>query len=264
MGRAGAPRGLTPVHHGPVGPATVDPSETNLTRAGVSRLRLLRALREATTDAGAGTGLGVQELAERTGLHVNTVRAHLDRLVADGAVQRHSQPRAVPGRPRLAFTATPRPDAQADSRSYRLLAEMLTGMVTSTVPDARQASVDAGRAWGRYLVERPAPDRSTDEAQAVQALLSTLGEVGFSPELSEHDATRRTVLLRHCPFLEVAEAHRDVVCSMHLGLMQGALAELRAPVTADRLEPLVAPSLCRAHLTDAAAPHPAVGVGQEQ
>jgi hypothetical protein len=38
------------------------------------------------------------------------------------------------------------------------------------------------------------------------------------------------------------------VCSLHLGLMQGALARMRAPVTADRLQPFAEPSLCIAYL----------------
>jgi hypothetical protein len=50
--------------------------------------------------------------------------------------------------------------------------------------------------------------------------------------------------------LEVAEAYGHVVCAVHLGLMQGALAELRAPLTADSLEPFVEPSLCIASLGD--------------
>jgi predicted ArsR family transcriptional regulator len=54
--------------------------------------------------------------------------------------------------------------------------------------------------------------------------------------------------VRGCPFREVAENHQDVVCQLHLGLMQGALARMRAPVTADRLEPFAEPSLCIAYL----------------
>ena len=232
-------------------PDAADPTEQDLTRSGVSRMRLLRLLRETPTGPDGEGGLGVQDLAARSGLHVNTVRTHLDRLVAEGLVLRHRQARSAPGRPRLAFTAVPRPDPRADDRSYRLLAEMLTGLVSDALPDAHRTSVEAGRAWGRYLAESPAPHRRTTEAQAVQALLRTLDEVGFSPEVAADDDTGRTVLLRSCPFLEVAEAHRDVVCSIHLGLMQGALAEMRAPVTADRLEPFAAPSLCIAHLSDA-------------
>jgi predicted ArsR family transcriptional regulator len=46
----------------------------------------------------------------------------------------------------------------------------------------------------------------------------------------------------------VAAQHQDVVCSLHLGLMRGVLAEVRAPLKTDRLEPFVEPSLCLAHL----------------
>jgi len=41
-----------------------------------------------------------------------------------------------------------------------------------------------------------------------------------------------------------------VICSLHLGLMRGALERMRAPVTADRLDPFVEPSLCVARLTE--------------
>ena len=39
---------------------------------------------------------------------------------------------------------------------------------------------------------------------------------------------------------------------MHLGLMQGALTAMRAPITVDRLDPFVEPDLCVAHLASAA------------
>jgi predicted ArsR family transcriptional regulator len=53
----------------------------------------------------------------------------------------------------------------------------------------------------------------------------------------------------HCPFLEVAEEHEDVVCAMHLGLMRGVLERREAPLGVRDLEPLVAPGLCLAHLS---------------
>jgi hypothetical protein len=48
---------------------------------------------------------------------------------------------------------------------------------------------------------------------------------------------------------DVAQRHQDVICSLHLGLMQGALARLRAPLGADKLVPFVEPGLCVAQLT---------------
>jgi predicted ArsR family transcriptional regulator len=54
--------------------------------------------------------------------------------------------------------------------------------------------------------------------------------------------------LNHCPFREVAQKHRDVVCAIHLGLMQGALSELHTPLEATSLEPFVSPHLCIARV----------------
>lgn len=217
------------------------------TRAGVSRLRILQLLRESPG------GLGVQELAEHVGLHTNTVRFHLDRMVTEELVLRHVEGRTDPGRPRLVFTAAPGPNAQAEQRDYRLLAEVLASYVSGTVPDAAAAATEAGRTWGRYLVERPAPYRRLNDEEAVTELLRTLGEIGFAPDLS-HDESGQVALMRHCPFLEIAEANREVVCSVHLDLMQGALAEMQAPVTTDRLRPFAEPSVCVAHLAEAGPP----------
>lgn len=66
------------------------------------------------------------------------------------------------------------------------------------------------------------------------------------------DGAPRRIRLRHCPFLELAEERGELVCSLHLGLMQGALAELGAPLTATGLEPFATADSCLAHL--AAAP----------
>jgi predicted ArsR family transcriptional regulator len=208
-------------------------------RAGASRLRILHALQQASAEQ------GVQELAEQVGLHVNTVRFHLDRLVAEGMVARHVEERSEPGRPRLTFSAVGR----SGKRSYRLLAEILVSFVAGTMPDAVKAATEAGRTWGHYLTERPPPYRRTDDEESFSELLRILGDIGFVPELVQ-SGERREIWLRHCPFREVAEAHLDVVCAVHLGLMQGALAEMRAPLTAERLEPFVEPSLCVARLGD--------------
>ena len=81
-------------------------------------------------------------------------------------------------------------------------------------------------------------------------------ELGFAPQ-AVADGSQYRLCLHQCPFREVAQRHQDVVCSLHLGLMQGALAQMRAPVTADRLEPFAEPSLCIAHLTARDEPAPA-------
>ena len=212
-----------------------------------ARRRLLEELRRAPA------GLGVQELADRVGLHVNTVRFHLDRLLAAGQVNRTAEPRDRPGRPRLTFTAAPGPQLHGGRRDYRLLAEMLTGLVAELGPDAVPRAAAVGRRWGASLARTSASGRPLGATASRRELLRVLDEVGFAPELTAASDGPR-VLLRHCPFLEAAQAHPDVVCSMHRGLMDGTLAAVGAPIATDRLVPFAEPGGCVAHLVAARSP----------
>jgi predicted ArsR family transcriptional regulator len=206
-----------------------------------SRQRVLDLLRQSPG------GLGVAELAERSGLHPNTVRFHLNRFVTAGLARRDvEQQPSRPGRPRLTFVATPEEDVH-DRRNYQLLAGMLAGYMAETEAPAAQAR-QLGQAWGSYLATRPVPGQRVTEEGSVGELLRVLDDIGFSPELAEGDDGDSVIRLRHCPFLEVATAHREVVCSVHLGVMQGVLAEQRSPVEASDLQPFVEPSLCLAHV----------------
>lgn len=189
--------------------------------------------------------LGVADLATATGLHANTARFHLDGLVDDGLATREIEQRTTPGRRRVLYAARGR---AAGPHSYSLLSEMLTGLVVTMGGGGAQAA-DAGRAWGRHLVEREAPSQRVAEDETVARLQRLLADVGFEPETVQVDGDAAVVNLHHCPFREVAARHTDVVCALHLGLMQGALTELRSPWRATGLEPFVEPTLCIARLT---------------
>lgn len=207
--------------------------------AGRRRNEVLAQLRAARAP------LSVASLAQQTGLHVNTARFHLDALVADGLAERSTEQRVAPGRPRVLYAACgPVPGA----RSYRLLAEMLTGLVAG-LPQPGAAAVDAGRDWGRHLVDRAAPSRQLGHDEAVARVTRVLDDVGFRPEACEPHAEGVEIRLHHCPFREIAEQHQEVVCGIHLGLMRGALEELRTPVHVTALDPFVTPTLCVAHLS---------------
>ena len=207
---------------------------------GQSRARVLDLLRAA------GSPLYERQRADRAGLHANTARFHLDALVGAGLAARVPLTRSGPGRPSTAYCAVEGGGA-AGQRRYRLLAEMLSSLIAGVIPEPGQAAAEAGREWGRYLTEQPAPYRRLDADQAVERLTATLEEIGFAPE-PVAEGTQYQLRLRQCPFREVAQNHQEVVCSLHLGLMQGALARMRAPVTADRLQPFAEPSLCIAYL----------------
>ena len=207
---------------------------------GQSRAHVLDLLRAA------GSPAGVRDIADQAGLHPNTARFHLDALVDAGLAARAPKERTTPGRPSMAYRAVAGGEP-AGRRRYRLLAEMLTSLIAGMLPKPGEAAEEAGREWGRYLTEPPPPYQRLDAGEAVERLTATLAEIGFAPE-AVTDGTQYQLRLRQCPFREVAENHQDVVCQLHLGLMQGALAQMRAPVTADRLQPFAEPSLCIAYL----------------
>ncbi len=185
------------------------------------------------------------DIATATGLHINTVRFHLDGLAAAGLAARAQESPAGPGRPRVAYCATEAAPAAGD-RNYRLMAEMLTSLITGVLREPAEAATEAGRTWGRYLVETPPPSHHVDTPEALRRLSAMLATVGFAPDpVGGEEAP--VMDLRRCPFREIAQDHQDLVCSLHLGMLQGALGELRAPLGAEKLEPFVEPSRCRAH-----------------
>jgi predicted ArsR family transcriptional regulator len=152
----------------------------------------------------------------------------------------------------MAYSATGE-DRKAGQRHYRLLAEMLTSMIAGMMPQPGEAAAEAGREWGRYLTGQLPPYERLDASEAIERLRAILENIGFAPELTA-EGGRHRLLLRQCPFREVAERHQDVVCALHLGLMQGALAQMRTPVTVGRLQPFAEAWGCTAELALDQAP----------
>lgn len=182
-------------------------------------------------------------VAERVGVHVNTARFHLDTLVQAGRAERDTLPQMRPGRRPVVYRATA--DDSEWPRNFRLLAEILAGVVATELPNPVPVATETGRRWGRYLTPVPPPNERIDAAEARRRVVATLDEIGFVPEdLPAGDEIR----LHHCPFREVAVQHTDVVCAIHRGLMQGALEQMDAPVDTVSLEPFVQPHLCIATL----------------
>ncbi|HEY6052537.1 MAG TPA: helix-turn-helix domain-containing protein, partial [Gaiellaceae bacterium] len=149
-----------------------------------SRARILAELAEGPLDT--------RELARRVGLHVNTVRVHLGALADAGLVEAATAPSRGRGRPRLVYSSTgAEPD---DGRRYRLLAEMLTALVARFGPDAAEQLVEIGEAWGRHMVEAPAPFSELSDSEAVGRLIALLAVIGFEPTLK-----KQRIEMRPCP-----------------------------------------------------------------
>src|SRR5215211_8587049 len=92
--------------------------------------------------------LSAPELAERLGLHANTVRLHLDRLREAGLIEAEAVHRGTVGRPQhLYFLSAGAPGLGFDPPAHALLAGLLAAMAERIGADADDAAA-TGRVWG--------------------------------------------------------------------------------------------------------------------
>jgi predicted ArsR family transcriptional regulator len=202
----------------------------------VSRVAILRLVRTSPT------GLTTGEVAAATGLHLSTVRAHLDRLVHTGLLVKARSGDGTPGRPAWRYrSAAPEPAPG----SYRDLAGALLDHL-SAGDDAGSAAIRVGEGWGRRLVAG-----TTVGAAPVEATLRVLDGLGFAPRLaaggraetSDHGELAE-VHLHACPFLDLVASYPDTMCGLHQGVIRGVLAESGGRPDAAVLEPFGAPTAC--------------------
>jgi predicted ArsR family transcriptional regulator len=209
-----------------------------------SRMRIMRLLQERQGP------VPVEEVADGIGLHVNTTREHLDRLVASGFVVRSPEHRTTRGRPRMLYrsvdsAAAATVDSRARGHLVRLL---LDGYGQPMESPAANAEV-AGMNWATQLgcPGALATDSETADIDAqIAALERHFEELGFEPEVERGSLD---VALHHCPFADVPSDRRGVVCGAHLGLAKGVLARHQGPLVVDRLEPGPDHHNCVLHLT---------------
>ena len=187
---------------------------------------ILEALREAPD------GLDTGQLAEHVVLHPNTIRWHLGVLADGGLVQDTPERRHRRGRPRIVHRLTGEGLARGRDE-YRLLATMLTDAVADDDSGAARA-YETGVRWGRHL-QQGEPDAN---------LAQLLDREGFEAE--QHGDQ---VEMRRCPFYALAEGSPQVICTLHHGIIDGALAEAGSEQAVERLDPFVEPNLCIARLT---------------
>jgi predicted ArsR family transcriptional regulator len=214
--------------------------------AAESRLALLEALGKESKP------LDAERAARLVGLHRNTARVHLEQLADVGLVDRQFEDRSGPGRPRVLYSAARDAATLADpvravsgSSEYRQLASVLAAQLAGS-SDAGEQAEQAGRRWASAF--QPAnPTNSPITEQAATAVLTTaMEQMGFSPVADE-----RRIILRSCPFAELATTERVVICGVHLGMIKQMLEALDAPLAVDRLDALVQddPLLCVVHLS---------------
>lgn len=215
---------------------------THAVLASGRRVQLLDVLRAGTESMTA------TELADLCGLHVTTVRFHLNVLIEVGLIAKDTEHNVTRGRPRQLYRAqNPLGSGPGITSGYEKLAHVLAAhFARRTDGEPENLAEAAGRQWALDdLGETSGTGRSAEDAAIVVTTL--FAEMGFDPELESSNAETR-IRLHACPFENVARQSPNVVCSLHLGLIRGVLTRLGAHQIESTLTPWDTPHTCLAQL----------------
>lgn len=193
-----------------------------------SRTRVLAVI-EAASDP-----VTVEELTERTGLHANTVRGHLDVLLASGAIERVPSGPQGRGRPRWLYRS-----ARPAASPFHFLAQALTAQLART-QDPGLAD-DAADRWAHALPALPAAD-TPDEA--VAETTRALNRLGFIAEIGP---VGDAIAVSGCPYADLV-ADNPVICDIHTALIVRLLDQTGQPVALEAMDVFPRRGVCVARL----------------
>jgi len=190
-----------------------------------SRVEIMRLLQERPQRA-------IPELVAATGLHANTVREHVQRLIDAGYVIAETEHRTTRGRPRVLYSAATGDDDASSPVAVR-----------RAEAAARRGDL-LRRLYGTDAESGP-EQLSTTALHQLDALVDDLGDAGFDPVVDEQDLT---VDLTPCPHAP-SGAQRGVLCGVHIGLMDSVLAQAGGPLRVEGIAPSCDPAQCVVQLT---------------
>lgn len=212
----------------------------------------------ALTASGPSTAA---ELGSRMGQHTNTVREHLDALVALGLTARERESPAGRGRPAYRYAAV---SGSPQGAAYRVFLETLVEEFVATGPVERAAerATELGRRASltpprsEYAAPPSAPSsgplartKSATRQRLSRALADAMDGLGFT---TEELPRGRGLRLLTCPLIDVATRHAAVVCGFHQGMLQSMAAHAGADPSTVALTPFAEPGACVVRLGPAA------------
>jgi predicted ArsR family transcriptional regulator len=201
--------------------------------AGASREQIADLLR--TTDA----PMLIEDLCSATGLHANTIRGHLDVLVASGEVSRSRAPAQGRGRPPWLYSAAEREHSMVDDLRAMLDAQL-------AVQDATDEAfvADAAERWAEAMGPDFSPRTVSTPSEAVEAATEALDAVGFAAQVSP---LGDSIALRACPYASLVADH-PVICDIHTALLTDLLHRTGQGVEVEQMQVWATPSACLVRL----------------
>lgn len=220
-----------------------------MTERDADQISIVSALGEPTRRAlyehvvSVGGWVSRDEAADALDLERGTAVHHLDRLAEEGLLEVDFQRvsgRTGPGagRPAKLYRRARREfDVALPPRAYEFVGRLLADAI-----DRARNGVDVGRALDDVAQDegrRLAQDASSQlrgrrsGADRRRVVLDTLAERGYEPHVDDDG----TVVLRNCPFHQLAQTHTELICGVNHCLVSAAIDTLGGTGLAATLEP---------------------------
>lgn len=196
--------------------------------------------------AGAGDWVSRDQAADAVGLARATAAHHLDRLADDGLLEvdfKRLTGRRGPGagRPAKVYRRASTPfEVSLPPREYELAGRLLAAAAERSARegvDIMAALGDVARAHGEGLAAviraLPGVGVGAGEEGWRDAVFAVLVRSGFEPVVVDDGV----VVLRNCPFHELAREHTDLICGMNVCLLDAAVRDVAEAGLTARLEP---------------------------
>lgn len=208
-------------------------TRTGSDSAGASREQIAELLRSS------GKPMLIEDLCAATGLHANTVRGHLDVLVASGEVTRRRAAAQGRGRPPWLYAG-----AAPEHRLVDDLRSMLDAQLALQDGTDEAFIAEAAERWAAAMGPDFSPGIASTPGEAVETAAAALDAVGFSPEVSP---LGDTIALRTCPYASLVADH-PVICDIHTVLLTDLLDRTGQGVEVEQMQVWATPSACLARL----------------
>jgi predicted ArsR family transcriptional regulator len=200
------------------------------------------------------------QAAAAVGISRKLAAFHLDKLLSAGLLETAAPDpasrRPGPGRaPKAYRPAAAEVTLSIPQRRYDLLGDVLVRAIVADGPASttRHTAQQLARDRGQALGERVRAERRLGRLGPERAL-TVLGELlaacGFAPARAP---TQRQLVLRNCPFQQLARRAPELVCGLNQDFVAGLLAGLRSRRVDAVLQPDAAadPTRCCVHLQEA-------------
>lgn len=180
-----------------------------------TRHRIFTFITEATGP------VGIADINAEFPLNHNAIRQHLAKLVDAGLVAERRESGGRPGRPRLVYELA----SGVDSRWGVVGPYQRLSLLLAEIVETGDRPVEVGRRAGREMGAALAAP-----VEGAEKLTTAMAKQGFEPELRRTPRTAE-IVLQNCPFESAALAHRDTICTLHLGIAEGLADDTDMNVT---------------------------------